>query len=154
MFMWFHFYRFTLTAQSLFQIKRQLDKLGELILKVTYESDPIPLQRPQMEEQVKYLIYHLIKRYNLGNTLHLFTTKAQQFTSGIKTLNSMNENNRKDVLDDQDLDNLSWSCLQLLCGGEAALHAYTPSETSNHQNTGAVYHQGQVWTTASSKLFM
>uniref|UniRef100_A0A672RTR1 Signal transducer and activator of transcription n=1 Tax=Sinocyclocheilus grahami TaxID=75366 RepID=A0A672RTR1_SINGR len=52
---------FTLTAQSLFQIKRQLDKLGELILKVTYESDPIPLQRPQMEEQVKYLIYHLIK---------------------------------------------------------------------------------------------
>uniref|UniRef100_A0A8C7T9I0 Signal transducer and activator of transcription n=1 Tax=Oncorhynchus mykiss TaxID=8022 RepID=A0A8C7T9I0_ONCMY len=52
---------FTLTAQSLFQMKRQLDKLGELILKVTYESDPIPLQRPQMEEQVKYLIYHLIK---------------------------------------------------------------------------------------------
>uniref|UniRef100_A0A8C2EAF6 Signal transducer and activator of transcription n=1 Tax=Cyprinus carpio TaxID=7962 RepID=A0A8C2EAF6_CYPCA len=52
---------FTLTAQSLFQIKRQLDKLGELILKVTYESDPIPLQSPQMEEQVKYLIYHLIK---------------------------------------------------------------------------------------------
>uniref|UniRef100_A0A8C2ACV5 Signal transducer and activator of transcription n=1 Tax=Cyprinus carpio TaxID=7962 RepID=A0A8C2ACV5_CYPCA len=38
---------FTLTAQSLFQIKRQLDKLGELILKVTYE--------------IKYLIYHLIK---------------------------------------------------------------------------------------------
>uniref|UniRef100_A0A4W5NMG5 Signal transducer and activator of transcription n=1 Tax=Hucho hucho TaxID=62062 RepID=A0A4W5NMG5_9TELE len=52
---------FTLTAQSLFQMKRQLDKLGELILKVTYESDPIPLQRPQMEEQVKYLIYQLIK---------------------------------------------------------------------------------------------
>lgn len=72
-----------MTAQSLFQIKRQLDKLGELILKVTYESDPIPLQRPQMEEQVKYLIYHLIKRYNLGNTLHLFTTKAQQFTLGL-----------------------------------------------------------------------
>uniref|UniRef100_A0AAR2L051 Signal transducer and activator of transcription n=1 Tax=Pygocentrus nattereri TaxID=42514 RepID=A0AAR2L051_PYGNA len=52
---------FTMTAQSLFQIKRQLDKLDELIVKVTYESDPIPLQRPQMEEQVKYLIYHLIK---------------------------------------------------------------------------------------------
>ncbi|XP_062390528.1 signal transducer and activator of transcription 4 isoform X3 [Sardina pilchardus] len=52
---------FTLTAQSLFQIKRQLDKLGELIHKVTYESDPIPLQKPQMEEQVKFLIYHLIK---------------------------------------------------------------------------------------------
>uniref|UniRef100_A0AAX7TMJ8 Signal transducer and activator of transcription n=1 Tax=Astatotilapia calliptera TaxID=8154 RepID=A0AAX7TMJ8_ASTCA len=52
---------FTLTAQSLFQIKRQLDKLGELVVKVTYESDPIPLQKPQMEERVKYLIYHLIK---------------------------------------------------------------------------------------------
>lgn len=52
---------FTLTVQSLFQIKRQLDKLGELVLKVTYESDPIPLQRPQMEERVKYLIYHLIR---------------------------------------------------------------------------------------------
>lgn len=52
---------FTLTVQSLFQIKRQLDKLGELVLKVTYESDPIPLQRPQMEERVKYLLYHLIK---------------------------------------------------------------------------------------------
>lgn len=53
---------FTLNVQSLFQIKRQLDKLGELVLKMTYESDPIPLQKPQMEERVKYLIYHLIKR--------------------------------------------------------------------------------------------
>uniref|UniRef100_A0A8C7MBJ1 Signal transducer and activator of transcription n=1 Tax=Oncorhynchus kisutch TaxID=8019 RepID=A0A8C7MBJ1_ONCKI len=52
---------FTLAAQSLFQMKRQLDKLGELILKVTYASDPISLQRPQLEEQVKYLIDHLIK---------------------------------------------------------------------------------------------
>uniref|UniRef100_A0AAV2K5F2 Signal transducer and activator of transcription n=1 Tax=Knipowitschia caucasica TaxID=637954 RepID=A0AAV2K5F2_KNICA len=52
---------FTLTVQSLFQIKRQLDKLGELVLKVTYESDPIPLQKPQLEEKIKYLIYHLIK---------------------------------------------------------------------------------------------
>uniref|UniRef100_A0A3Q3XAQ9 STAT transcription factor protein interaction domain-containing protein n=1 Tax=Mola mola TaxID=94237 RepID=A0A3Q3XAQ9_MOLML len=52
---------FTLTAQSLFQIKRQLDKLGELVVKVTYECDPIPMQKPQMEERVKYLLYHLIK---------------------------------------------------------------------------------------------
>lgn len=54
--------RFTLTAQSLFQIKRQLDKLGELVIKVTYECDPIPLQKPHLEERVKYLLYHLIKR--------------------------------------------------------------------------------------------
>uniref|UniRef100_A0A1A8DJ61 Signal transducer and activator of transcription 4 n=1 Tax=Nothobranchius kadleci TaxID=1051664 RepID=A0A1A8DJ61_NOTKA len=52
---------FTVTAQSLFQMKRQLDKLGELVVKVTYESDPIPLQKPHLEERVKYLIYHLIK---------------------------------------------------------------------------------------------
>ncbi|XP_061649480.1 signal transducer and activator of transcription 4 [Phyllopteryx taeniolatus] len=52
---------FTLTAQSLFQVKRQLDKLGELVLKVTYDSDPIPMQKPQMEERVKYLISHIIK---------------------------------------------------------------------------------------------
>ncbi|XP_053295847.1 signal transducer and activator of transcription 4 isoform X3 [Pleuronectes platessa] len=51
----------SLTAQSLFHVKRQLDKLGELVVKVTYESDPIPLQKPQLEERVKYLIYHLIK---------------------------------------------------------------------------------------------
>uniref|UniRef100_W5MUZ4 Signal transducer and activator of transcription n=1 Tax=Lepisosteus oculatus TaxID=7918 RepID=W5MUZ4_LEPOC len=29
---------------------------------VTYDGDPIPLQKPQLEERVKYLIYHLIKR--------------------------------------------------------------------------------------------
>ncbi|XP_019728370.1 signal transducer and activator of transcription 4 isoform X3 [Hippocampus comes] len=52
---------FTLTAQSLFQVKRQLDKLGELVLKVTYESDPIPVQKPQMDERVHYLIYHIVK---------------------------------------------------------------------------------------------
>ncbi|XP_062258964.1 signal transducer and activator of transcription 4 isoform X2 [Platichthys flesus] len=51
----------SLTAQSLFHVKRQLDKLGELVVKVTYESDPIPLQKPQLEERVKYLLYHLIK---------------------------------------------------------------------------------------------
>lgn len=61
--------RFTLTAQSLFQIKRQLDKLGELVIKVTYECDPIPLQKPQLEERVKYLLYHLIKRYELDPLL-------------------------------------------------------------------------------------
>lgn len=63
--------RFTLTAQSLFQIKRQLDKLGELVIKVTYECDPIPLEKPQLEERVKYLLYHLIKRYELDPLLLL-----------------------------------------------------------------------------------
>ncbi|MGH0156063.1 UNVERIFIED_CONTAM: hypothetical protein FKN15_046255 [Acipenser sinensis] len=53
---------FTLTAQSLFQVRRQLDKLEELVMKVTYDGDPIPLEKPQLEERVKLLIYHLIKR--------------------------------------------------------------------------------------------
>ncbi|XP_033900968.1 signal transducer and activator of transcription 4-like [Acipenser ruthenus] len=52
---------FTLTAQSLFQVRRQLDKLEELVMKVTYDGDPIPLEKPQLEERVKLLTYHLIK---------------------------------------------------------------------------------------------
>uniref|UniRef100_A0A8C5CBK6 Signal transducer and activator of transcription n=1 Tax=Gadus morhua TaxID=8049 RepID=A0A8C5CBK6_GADMO len=52
---------FTGTAHSLFQIKRQLDKLGELVVKVTYEGDPIPLQTPHMAETVRCLVYLVIK---------------------------------------------------------------------------------------------
>ncbi|XP_036401526.1 signal transducer and activator of transcription 4 [Megalops cyprinoides] len=52
---------FTLTATSLFQIKRHLDKLGEMSQRVSYKGEPIGLQRPQMEEHVKRLISHLIK---------------------------------------------------------------------------------------------
>uniref|UniRef100_A0A674CP81 Signal transducer and activator of transcription n=1 Tax=Salmo trutta TaxID=8032 RepID=A0A674CP81_SALTR len=69
---------FTLTAQSLFQMKRQLDKLGELILKVTYTSDPISLQRPQLEEQVKYLIGHLIKSSFVVEKQPLMPTHPQK----------------------------------------------------------------------------
>ncbi|XP_064182676.1 signal transducer and activator of transcription 4 isoform X2 [Anguilla rostrata] len=52
---------FTLTAQSLFQIKRQLDKLQELVRKVTYEGNPVDQQRAQLEEVVNHLISLLIK---------------------------------------------------------------------------------------------
>ncbi|XP_061090357.1 signal transducer and activator of transcription 4-like isoform X2 [Conger conger] len=52
---------FTITAQSLFQIKRQLDKLSELGSKVTYVNDPVTQQKAQLEEQVIHLISHLIK---------------------------------------------------------------------------------------------
>nr|XP_006009912.1 PREDICTED: signal transducer and activator of transcription 4 [Latimeria chalumnae] len=52
---------FTMLADSLFQIRRQLEKLDELLNKVTYEGDPIPLQRPHLEERVKFLIYNLIR---------------------------------------------------------------------------------------------
>lgn len=80
--------RFTLTAQSLFQIKRQLDKLGELVIKVTYECDPIPLQKPQLEERVKYLLYHLIKRYELDPLLLLLLLKNEKFPGLLGTLNA------------------------------------------------------------------
>ena len=46
----------------MFQIKRQLDKLGELVVKVTYEGDPIPLETPHMAETVRCLVYLVIKR--------------------------------------------------------------------------------------------
>ncbi|XP_057708651.1 signal transducer and activator of transcription 4 isoform X2 [Corythoichthys intestinalis] len=69
---------FTLTAQSLFQVKRQLDKLAELVLKVTYESDPIPMQKPQMEERVKYLIYHIIKSSFLVEKQPCMSTHPQK----------------------------------------------------------------------------
>ncbi|XP_061698246.1 signal transducer and activator of transcription 4 [Syngnathoides biaculeatus] len=86
---------FTLTAQSLFQVKRLLDKLGELVLKVTYESDPIPIQKPQMEERVKYLIYHIIKRSFVVEKQPCMSTHPQkplviktgvQFTTKVRLL--------------------------------------------------------------------
>ncbi|XP_029461947.1 signal transducer and activator of transcription 4 [Rhinatrema bivittatum] len=52
---------FTLLAESLFQVRRQLDKLDELSNKVTYEGDPIPSQRPHLQERVDFLIYSLFR---------------------------------------------------------------------------------------------
>lgn len=53
---------FTLLAESLFQLKRQLEKLEEQSSKVTYEGDPIPVQGPHLLERVTFLIYSLFKR--------------------------------------------------------------------------------------------
>uniref|UniRef100_A0A8C6NXV6 Signal transducer and activator of transcription 4 n=1 Tax=Nothobranchius furzeri TaxID=105023 RepID=A0A8C6NXV6_NOTFU len=89
---------FTVTAQSLFQMKRQLDKLGELVVKVTYESDPIPLQKPHLEERVKYLIYHLIKSSFVVEKQPCMPTHPQkpliiktgvQFTTKVRYLSSL-----------------------------------------------------------------
>ncbi|XP_042099938.1 signal transducer and activator of transcription 4 isoform X4 [Ovis aries] len=52
---------FTLLAESLFQLRRQLEKLEEQSTKMTYEGDPIPLQRPHLLERVTFLIYNLFK---------------------------------------------------------------------------------------------
>ncbi|XP_070625522.1 signal transducer and activator of transcription 4 isoform X3 [Bos indicus] len=52
---------FTLLAESLFQLRRQLEKLEEQSSKMTYEGDPIPLQRAHLLERVTFLIYNLFK---------------------------------------------------------------------------------------------
>ncbi|XP_062972316.1 signal transducer and activator of transcription 4 [Elgaria multicarinata webbii] len=52
---------FTLVAESLFQIRRQLEKLDELLVKLTYEGDPIALQRPHLLERVNFLLYSLFQ---------------------------------------------------------------------------------------------
>lgn len=56
------FRSFTLLAESLFQLKRQLEKLEEQSSKVTYEGDPIPLQRPHLLERVTFLICSIFKK--------------------------------------------------------------------------------------------
>ncbi|XP_003341336.1 signal transducer and activator of transcription 4 [Monodelphis domestica] len=52
---------FTLLAESLFQVRRQLEKLDEQSTKVSYEGDPIPLQRSHLQERVNFLIYNLFR---------------------------------------------------------------------------------------------
>ncbi|XP_043850606.1 signal transducer and activator of transcription 4 [Dromiciops gliroides] len=52
---------FTLLAESLFQVRRQMEKLDEQSTKVSYEGDPIPLQRSHLQEQVNFLIYNLFR---------------------------------------------------------------------------------------------
>nr|XP_012632383.1 signal transducer and activator of transcription 4 isoform X6 [Microcebus murinus] len=52
---------FTLLAESLFQLRRQLEKLEEQSTKMTYEGDPIPMQRTHLLERVTFLIYNLFK---------------------------------------------------------------------------------------------
>nr|XP_023965329.1 signal transducer and activator of transcription 4 isoform X7 [Chrysemys picta bellii] len=53
---------FTLLAESLFQVRRQLEKLDELLTKLTYDGDPILLQRPHLLERVNFLLYNLFRR--------------------------------------------------------------------------------------------
>ncbi|XP_072468799.1 signal transducer and activator of transcription 4 isoform X2 [Notamacropus eugenii] len=52
---------FTLLAESLFQVRRQMEKLDEQSTKVSYEGDPIPLQKLHLQEQVNFLIYNLFR---------------------------------------------------------------------------------------------
>ncbi|OCT63934.1 hypothetical protein XELAEV_18045030mg [Xenopus laevis] len=53
---------FTLLAESLFQLRRQIQKLDELWTKVTYEGDPIPLQKQYLLDRVICLILSVFQR--------------------------------------------------------------------------------------------
>ncbi|XP_043931132.1 signal transducer and activator of transcription 4 isoform X2 [Protopterus annectens] len=86
---------FTLLGESLFQVKRLLEKLEELVLKVTYEGDPIPMQRPHLQERTSFLIYALIKSSLVVERQPCMPTHPQrplviktnvQFTSKIRLL--------------------------------------------------------------------
>uniref|UniRef100_A0A8C5QKB4 Signal transducer and activator of transcription 4 n=1 Tax=Leptobrachium leishanense TaxID=445787 RepID=A0A8C5QKB4_9ANUR len=52
---------FTLLAESLFQIRRQIQKLDELWTKVTYDGDPIPQHKQYLLERVIFLILNLFQ---------------------------------------------------------------------------------------------
>lgn len=55
-------FSFTLLAESLFQVRRQLEKLDELLTRLTYDGDPIPVQRPQLLEKVNFLLYNIFRK--------------------------------------------------------------------------------------------
>ncbi|KAM8934178.1 signal transducer and activator of transcription 4 [Pelodytes ibericus] len=52
---------FTLLAESLFQLRRQIQKLDELWTKVTYDGDPIPQQKQYLMERVIFLLLNLFQ---------------------------------------------------------------------------------------------
>ncbi|XP_051841948.1 signal transducer and activator of transcription 4 [Antechinus flavipes] len=52
---------FTLLAESLFQVRRQMEKLDEQSTKVSYEGDPIPVQKSHLQEIINFLIYNLFR---------------------------------------------------------------------------------------------
>ncbi|XP_063286237.1 signal transducer and activator of transcription 4 [Pelobates fuscus] len=52
---------FTLLAESLFQLRRQIQKLDELWTKVTYDGDPIPQHKQYLMERVIFLLLNLFQ---------------------------------------------------------------------------------------------
>lgn len=62
--------RFTRVAACLFQVREFLDKLDELVDKVSYDNDPIKLRKPGLQQKVDTLLHDLIKRSPVfGRTL-------------------------------------------------------------------------------------
>ncbi|GAB5575839.1 signal transducer and activator of transcription 4 isoform X3 [Prionailurus iriomotensis] len=89
---------FTLLAESLFQLRRQLEKLEEQSTKMTYEGDPIPMQRAHLLERVTFLIYNLFK-----NSFLRLLIKLPELNYQVKVKASIDKNvstlsNRRFVL--------------------------------------------------------
>ncbi|KAB0403997.1 hypothetical protein E2I00_007307 [Balaenoptera physalus] len=118
---------FTLLAESLFQLRRQLEKLEEQSTKMTYEGDPIPLQRAHLLERVTFLIYTLFKNSFVVERQPCMPTHPQrpmvlktliQFTVKLRLLIKLPELNYqvkvKASIDNQDF--LSSNRRFVLCG--------------------------------------
>uniref|UniRef100_A0A672Q424 Signal transducer and activator of transcription 1-alpha/beta-like n=1 Tax=Sinocyclocheilus grahami TaxID=75366 RepID=A0A672Q424_SINGR len=52
---------FTQIIECMFQLQKFLQKLDELVGKMTYENDPIPVRKPPLNIRVDTLLTHLIK---------------------------------------------------------------------------------------------
>uniref|UniRef100_A0A671M1Z4 Signal transducer and activator of transcription n=1 Tax=Sinocyclocheilus anshuiensis TaxID=1608454 RepID=A0A671M1Z4_9TELE len=52
---------FTQIIECMFQLQKFLQKLDELVGKMTYENDPIPVRKPPLKIRVDTLLTHLIK---------------------------------------------------------------------------------------------
>ncbi|XP_037346122.2 signal transducer and activator of transcription 2 [Pungitius pungitius] len=52
---------FTFVALCLFRVREFLDKLEELVGKVSYENDPVKSQKPKMQKRADTLLKHLLR---------------------------------------------------------------------------------------------
>uniref|UniRef100_A0A8C5LAF7 Signal transducer and activator of transcription n=1 Tax=Jaculus jaculus TaxID=51337 RepID=A0A8C5LAF7_JACJA len=131
---------FTLLAESLFQLRRQLEKLEEQSTKMTYDGDPIPVQRTHLLERVTFLIYKLFKNSFVVERQPCMPTHPQrpmvlktliQFTVKLRLLIKLPELNYQ-VKVKASIDNsnfLSSSRRFVLCGTH--VKAMSIEETSN-----------------------
>jgi len=62
------FDRFTQIIECMFQLQKFLQKLDELVGKMSYENDPIPVLKPPLKSRVDTLLTYLIKRYTQMHT--------------------------------------------------------------------------------------
>lgn len=65
------FDRFTQIIECMFQLQKFLQKLDELVGKMSYENDPIPERKPHLNKRVDTLLTNLIKRYTQTHMQHI-----------------------------------------------------------------------------------